>query len=165
MKLYKICIYFQFLLTFCDFRARNSIGRQKVGCRISIVPAGPPDPPINCTAETAASPLPTAMENDKELDSDETNSADSREATTVPTYYPALKNKRSADCKGKDCENTEGLSRIPRQIEIDGPILTVNCLEGFNGGLPQFFILEAKQRGRLKSNLTRYVIIIKIAYT
>ena len=44
--------------------------------------------------------------------------------------------------------------RFRRDVPYIGPSVAVNCLEGYSGGLPQFFIIEAWQRGVLKSNMT-----------
>ena len=56
-----------------------------------------------------------------------------------------------------------GMSRRVRREASDaynGPSVTVTCLEGFNGGLPQTFFVEAYQRGDLMANITRCVTCI-----
>lgn len=84
--------------------AATTLGRQRDPCIVTLVPAGPPDPPINCSAThtttTTASPIITAA-----------------------------------------------------------PALTITCLEGFDGGLPQRFLLEAWQDGEGIANMTRYIYI------
>lgn len=48
------------------------------------------------------------------------------------------------------------VSRKKREVEHFGSRVYVTCFEGFHGGLPQYFIIEARQRGELKANLTRW---------
>lgn len=76
-------------------RARNSVGIQITPCEITLVPASPPDPPLNCSVDT---------------------------------------------------ENSAGG-------------LSVSCVEGFDGGFPQKFILVAIQKGKIEANITRSVML------
>ncbi|XP_050731613.1 nephrin-like isoform X2 [Eriocheir sinensis] len=76
-------------------RAKNTVGRQKEPCIVSLVPAGPPDPPHNCTT-----------------------------ALPEPLHSPS---KQS---------------------------LVVTCFEGFDGGLPQEFMLEAWQNSHIVANFS-----------
>lgn len=78
-------------------KARNVIGIQQEPCVVSLIPAGPPDPPVNCSA-AASEPQDAA-------------------AFTLS--------------------------------------LAVVCFEGFDGGLPQQFMLEAWQNGLAMANMTR----------
>ncbi|KAK8734857.1 hypothetical protein OTU49_005692, partial [Cherax quadricarinatus] len=77
-------------------RASNVIGRQLESCVVTLVPAGPPDTPTNCSAT-------------------------------------------STDAAQDDAHTSS---------------LTVICYEGYNGGLPQEFLLEAWQEGTLVANIT-----------
>ncbi|XP_071547959.1 protein turtle homolog A-like [Panulirus ornatus] len=79
-------------------RATNSVGRQRRPCLVSLVPAGPPDPLTNCSADPAAL----------------------TEAYSDPLTWS----------------------------------LAVTCHEGFDGGLPQEFILEAWQEHVLVANMS-----------
>lgn len=79
-------------------RANNAVGRQHEPCVVSLVPAGPPDPPLNCSA--------------------------------------ALPEPRSSPSEDS---------------------LIVTCFEGFDGGLPQEFVLEAWQNSHIVANLSRFV--------
>lgn len=78
-------------------RATNDVGRQREPCVVSLVPAGTPDPPLNCS--------------------------------TTPS-------SRADEAQGRTS-------------------LSVTCLEGFDGGLPQVFLLEAWQNGVLLANISR----------
>lgn len=77
-------------------RASNDVGQQREPCVVSLVPAGTPDPPLNCS--------------------------------TTPT-------SRADGDQGRTS-------------------LAVTCLEGFDGGLPQVFLLEAWQNGVLLANVS-----------
>ncbi|KAK7071942.1 hypothetical protein SK128_017616, partial [Halocaridina rubra] len=77
---------------FC--RASNVIGRQREACVLRLVPAGPPDSPINCTA----TPLV--------------------------------------------------------QADVSSSSVSITCHEGFDGGLPQEFLLEASQNEEIIANFT-----------
>nr|XP_053644578.1 LOW QUALITY PROTEIN: uncharacterized protein LOC128697074 [Cherax quadricarinatus] len=77
-------------------RASNVIGRQLESCVVTLVPAGPPDTPTNCSAT-------------------------------------------STDAAQDDAHTSS---------------LTVICYEGYNGGLPQEFLMEAWQEGTLVANIT-----------
>lgn len=79
-------------------RASNTVGRQREPCVVSLVPAGPPDPPLNCSA--------------------------------------ALPDTPSSPSKD---------------------LLVVTCFEGFHGGLPQEFVLEAWQNSHIVANMSRLV--------
>lgn len=76
--------------------ATNDVGSQETACVVTLVPAGPPDTPTNCSVNPV-----------------------------------------------KD-------SALP-----DTTTLAINCLEGFDGGLPQRFLIEAWQEGVIKVNVTR----------
>lgn len=84
-------------------RASNGVGRQREPCVVSLVPAGTPDPPVNCTT-TPSTPATPSTHRD------------------------------------------EDQSRTS---------LAITCLEGFDGGLPQVFLLEAWQNGVLLANISR----------
>ena len=71
-------------------RAENEVGLQQRPCQVSLVPAGPPDAPLNCTTSPAS-----------------------------------------------------------------GEGLIVECEEGFDGGLPTTFLLQAWLDGKTKQNYTR----------
>ncbi|XP_063875672.1 uncharacterized protein LOC135108508 [Scylla paramamosain] len=75
--------------------AANDVGSQETACVVTLVPAGPPDTPTNCSVN--------------------------------PIKDIALP---------------------------DTATLAINCLEGFDGGLPQKFFMEAWQEGVLKANMT-----------
>ncbi|XP_050733461.1 uncharacterized protein LOC127007024 [Eriocheir sinensis] len=79
-------------------RAANSVGRQREACVVTLVPAGPPDTPTNCSVSPA-----------------DPSTVHARPATAA---------------------------------------LTVTCLEGFDGGLPQHFTLETWQDNELVANMT-----------
>ncbi|XP_066989858.1 uncharacterized protein [Macrobrachium rosenbergii] len=70
-------------------RATNAVGTQRKACVVNLVPAGPPDPPYNCSA----TPMETEVAN---------------KVTAEPT------------------------------LEVS---LSVTCMEGFDGGLPQEFLM------------------------
>ncbi|ROT62880.1 putative neural cell adhesion molecule 1 [Penaeus vannamei] len=76
-------------------RASNEVGQQRQACVVTLVPAGPPDTPSNCSA----SPV-----------------------------------------------SPDGL--------VHHAALTVTCLEGFDGGLPQSFQLEVWQEGAFVANMS-----------
>ncbi|MPC55785.1 Neural cell adhesion molecule 1-B [Portunus trituberculatus] len=78
-------------------KASNIIGRQQEPCVVSLIPAGPPDPPVNCSASPS-------------------------EPQDAATFTLSL---------------------------------AVVCFEGFDGGLPQQFLLEAWQNGHAMANMTR----------
>ncbi|KAK7082875.1 hypothetical protein SK128_007176 [Halocaridina rubra] len=90
-------------------RATNSVGTQKRACVVNLVPAGPPDPPSNCTATTSD---PETLENGIHV-----------------------KSKMSPG----------------DVLEVS---LSVTCLEGFDGGLPQYFQLEAWQDDQAIANVS-----------
>ncbi|XP_069172179.1 uncharacterized protein [Procambarus clarkii] len=79
-------------------RAGNTIGRQRTPCVVTLVPAGPPDTPANCSA--------------------------------TPTV------------------------RTDQEYSAHTSSLTVTCYEGFDGGFPQEFLLEAWQDGENMANIT-----------
>ena len=76
--------------------ATNDVGSQETACVVTLVPAGPPDTPTNCSVN--------------------------------PVKHAALP------------ETTT---------------LAISCLEGFDGGLPQRFLIEVTQEGVVKANITR----------
>ncbi|XP_064108652.1 hemicentin-1-like isoform X1 [Macrobrachium nipponense] len=82
-------------------RASNAVGKQQEACVISLMPAGPPDMPTNCSA---------------------------------------LQSEQEA-------QDSEG-------AHAEGPSIIVRCLEGFDGGLRQYFLLEAWQDGQLFANMS-----------
>ncbi|XP_068202711.1 uncharacterized protein [Palaemon carinicauda] len=82
-------------------RASNAVGKQQVACVISLMPAGPPDMPTNCSA----------LQSEQEVQEEE-------------------------------------------ETRSGGPTIIVRCLEGFDGGLRQYFLLEAWQDGQLFANMT-----------
>lgn len=83
----------------------------------------------------------------------------------------SLKDFGTLLCRAK---NSVGLQQRPCQVTLvpasspDPPFncssetgngagsLSVTCLEGFDGGFPQRFILVAIQRGKVSANITRY---------
>lgn len=78
-------------------RASNVVGRQRESCVVSLVAAGPPDPPLNCSAAPS------------------------------------------------DLQDTTAITHS----------LVVACFEGFDGGLPQGFVLQAQQDDLVVANMTR----------
>ncbi|XP_047496757.1 nephrin-like isoform X2 [Penaeus chinensis] len=76
-------------------RASNEVGQQRQACVVTLVPAGPPDTPSNCTA-----------------------------------------------------------APVNPEASTDSASLAVSCLEGFDGGLPQSFLLETWQEGVLIANMS-----------
>lgn len=70
-------------------KASNFIGEQKEPCKITLISAGPPEEPANCT------------------------------------------------------------------VSPGSETLNVNCIEGFHGGFPQVFQLEAWFKEKLQTNITR----------
>ena len=79
--------------------ASNIVGEQREACVVTLVPAGPPDTPTNCSVSPA-----------------DPSTVQARPATAA---------------------------------------LTITCLEGFDGGLPQQFTLETWQDNELIDNMTR----------
>lgn len=86
-------------------RANNAVGRQREPCVISLVPAGPPDPPLNCS-------------------------------TTLSGF-----------------QDTTAFTHS----------LVVACFEGFDGGLPQEFVLEARQDDLVVANMSRCLHVLMYA--
>ncbi|CAL4110215.1 unnamed protein product, partial [Meganyctiphanes norvegica] len=86
-------------------RARNVIGWQRKPCVVTLVAAGPPDTPVNCTVH---------------IDDNEFQEVNYDDAVT----------------------SNEGVS------------LSVTCIEGYDGGLPQRFQLEALQNNHSLTNIT-----------
>ena len=79
--------------------ASNDVGEQREACVVTLVPAGPPDAPTNCSVSPA-------------------------DPSTVHAHPTTA-------------------------------ALTITCLEGFDGGLPQHFTLETWQDNELIDNMTR----------
>ncbi|KAK8381228.1 hypothetical protein O3P69_008236 [Scylla paramamosain] len=77
-------------------KASNAVGRQQEPCVVRLIPAGPPDPPANCSAAPSE----------------------------------------------------------PQDAAAFTLSLAVVCFEGFDGGLPQQFLLEAWQSGLAMANMT-----------
>ncbi|XP_045134923.1 uncharacterized protein LOC123518261 isoform X2 [Portunus trituberculatus] len=78
--------------------ASNDVGEQREACVVTLVPAGPPDAPTNCSVSPA-------------------------DPSTVHAHPTSA-------------------------------ALTITCLEGFDGGLPQHFTLETWQDNELIDNMT-----------
>ena len=93
-------------------RAANSVGTQKEPCKITLVAAGPPDPPFNCT---------------------------------VVAQQPGI------------LENIISTNSIEQDVEL--VTLSITCIEGFNGGFPQRFQLQAWQDKEMIVNISRLVFI------
>ncbi|XP_047741502.1 uncharacterized protein LOC125179517 [Hyalella azteca] len=200
-----------------------------VGCRISIVPAGPPDPPTNCTAEGMSESDATSLEikqrislrrNEGELEADSRDHSETpprdegipqtklltlkqqkaAEETQVSTDIgeaapktlgntaasqqvrpereatlqgPMARSQREATLLGtmarsereaalldplarpeREAKLLVPLARPEREATVQGPAVVVSCLDGFDGGLPQFFFVEAWQGGKLRANLS-----------
>lgn len=75
-----------------------------------------------------------------------TNSVGRQEAACVVNLVPA-----GPPDTPTNCSVTQGKPKA----HLDTASLSITCLEGFDGGLPQQFQLEARQDGDLVSNVTR----------
>ena len=154
------------------FRARNSIGKQQVGCLVSIVPAGPPDPPVNCTAEAMSKEdsISDVRERSSSKTLTEVEEADAAElGLDKPPNDAGLKQTKmltlkqfqlAAEVANRDSQETARIIgsnylRRKRNANYEGPEVAVSCLEGFDGGLPQSFFIEAWQGAKLRANLSR----------
>ncbi|XP_068213785.1 uncharacterized protein [Palaemon carinicauda] len=99
-------------------RAANAVGMQRKPCVVNLVPAGPPDAPNNCTAESIV--------------------PDFRSVTHREEVYEATS---TSDDEARDAA------------------LAISCMAGFDGGLPQYFLLEAWQDDVLLANISSEVPI------
>ncbi|KAK3863454.1 hypothetical protein Pcinc_030762, partial [Petrolisthes cinctipes] len=106
--------------------AANSVERQRDSCVVTLVPSVPPQPPSNCSVTHITTTTTTPA-----LITSTTTTTTTTPAVIIPTTSALT---------------TTGTSTTPA--------LTVVCLEGFDGGLPQRFLLEAWQDGERIVNLT-----------